>query len=423
MHTLYNILLVPVRWLASLASLRFRRDRERWSEWQERRGRKVPDIRPHGLWIHGASVGEARIVSMLAGELRLQAPDLPLVASAYTRTGREALPGPPRLDAAFFMPLDLPGYPTRVLEAVRPAGLLLVETELWPNLIREAEALRIPVVMVNGRLSPKKMNRYRRAASLYRPLLRTLAAIGIQSEDDGDRFAELGVDRDRIIVTGNIKYDLPRPDVAAGALACRFGLSPGRPVLVAGSTGPGEETKVLEAFRLIRKKKHDAFLVLAPRHPERSDGVMREAAGSGLRLHALSSRDDPAAGIADGLLVDTLGELSALYSLATAGFVGGSLIPVGGHNVLEPAAAGVPVLFGPHHEHFKEPAEALLLAGGGQVVPDAAGLARAFLGFLEDPARADQAGLAAGKVVEENRGALARSVELIFRSVPRGADR
>ena len=375
MHTLYNILLVPVRWLASLASLWFRRNRDRSLEWSERRVQTVPGIRPHGLWIHGASVGEARIVASLAAALQRSRPDTPLAASSYTRTGRAALPGPPTLDATFYMPLDLPGYPSRLLAALQPAGLILVETELWPNLIRETAACRIPVVLVNGRLSPSRMKRYRRLGSLYRPLLQSLAAVGIQSEEDAGRFAELGVPQDRIVVTGNIKYDLPGPATEPAALAARFGLSPDRPVLVAGSTGPGEEAIVLEAFRNVRRRHPDAYLVLAPRHPERAGAVHREAAAGGLDLHRISTGKTTSAGAADGLLVDTLGELSALYTLAAVAFVGGSLIPTGGHNVLEPAAAGVPVLFGPHTEHFREPAQALVAAGGGSVVTDAAGLA------------------------------------------------
>jgi 3-deoxy-D-manno-octulosonic-acid transferase len=417
MHTLYNILLVPVRWLASLASIRFRRDPVRSAEWAERRVRTVPRIRPGGLWIHGASVGEARIVTSLAGAVRQSQPDRALAASSYTRTGRASLPGPPALDAAFFMPLDLPGYPSRVLNAVQPKGLVLVETELWPNLIRETTERRIPIIMVNGRLSPKRMRQYRRYRSLYRPLLESLTAVGVQSEEEAGRFTELGVRQDRIAVTGNIKYDLPRPATDRTALAARVGISGDRQVLVAGSTGPGEEAIVIKAFLELRRHMPETYLVLAPRHPERCDAVFRESATAGLNLRRLSRAETGDGGCADGLLVDTLGELTALYTLADVAFVGGSLIPVGGHNVLEPAAAGIPVLFGPHIEHFREPAQALLDAGGGSVVADAAELAQAFRTYLADPDRASAAGAAAGQVVESNRGALALSVALVLKAL------
>jgi 3-deoxy-D-manno-octulosonic-acid transferase len=191
MHSLYNILLVPVRWLASLAPLRFLRHQDRRAEWSERRARKLPSIRRGGLWLHGSSVGEAGIVTSLAVALRRSRPQQSLAASAVTRAGRACLPGPPVVDAAFFMPLDISGYPSRLLDALHAAGLVLVETELWPNLIRETGARQIPIIMVNGRLSPSRMRRYLRFGSLYRPLLQSFAALGIQSEDDAGRFMEL----------------------------------------------------------------------------------------------------------------------------------------------------------------------------------------------------------------------------------------
>jgi 3-deoxy-D-manno-octulosonic-acid transferase len=417
MHTLYNILLLPLRWLASLAKFRFRRDGDRSEEWDERRARSLPAVRPGALWIHGSSVGEARIVGAIASGIRAERPELPLAASAYTRTGRNALPDRPDVDAAFFMPLDFPGYPARLLEAIHPSALVLVETELWPNLIREAEMRAVPAVVVNGRLSPSRMKRYRRFESLYGPLIRSLAAIGAQSGDDAERFLEFGVDRERIQVTGNMKYDLPAPSIDRKRLAARFGLSHERPVLVAGSTGHGEEQEVLKAFREIRKDRKDAFLVLAPRHVDRSETVHRLASAAGLDLRRISGADNDLAGRADGILVDTLGELVSLYGLATAAFVGGSLVPVGGHNVLEPAAAGVPVLYGPHTDHFREPVQALQEAGGGTMVENAEALARVFLSYLEHPASGLSAGNAAGQVVKANRGALARSIDLVLEAV------
>src|SRR6185436_10313872 len=199
----------------------------------------------------------------------------------------------------------------------------------------------VRVAIVNARLSPERMARYRRLRGLFRPLLDRIAAIGAQSGDEAERFAEIGAPRERIRVTGNVKYDLPVPRVARGDLRRRFGLDDARPVLVAGSTGKGEDGGVLDAFLAARARHPRLWLVIAPRHPVRSDEVEREAALRGVRVHRLSSGRDGEAGAADGLLVDRVGELAALYAMASVAFVGGSLVPIGGHNLLEPAAASV----------------------------------------------------------------------------------
>lgn len=419
MLRLYNIVLLPLRAVSALCAWSVR-DPRRASEWAERRARSLPAVSAGGLWIHGASVGEVRIVRELARSIREQRPVLPLVISSTTRAGRALLPGPPLVDAAFFMPLDFPGTPARVLDAVRPAALVLVETELWPNLLHEASERRVPVVVVNGRLSPRRMSRYRRLLGLYRPLLEGLAKIGVQTEQEAQRFVELGARPQAITVTGNVKYDLPHPVSDASSLRLRFGLTRERPVLVAGSTGPGEEALVIDAFVAARREHPDLFLILAPRHPERGDEVEREAGSRGVRLHRLSSVDPGSAGGGDGLLVDTLGELASLYGVGSVAFVGGSLVPVGGHNVLEPAAAAVPVVFGPHTDHVAGPAETLLRAGGGYRVRDAADLTRVVRELLADPSRRRRMTEAAAGVVRANAGALERSVDLVL-SVVDGA--
>jgi 3-deoxy-D-manno-octulosonic-acid transferase len=210
-------------------------------------------------------------------------------------------------------------------------------------------------------------------------------------------------------VTGNLKYDLPVPTLDPEALRRRFRLDPVRPVLVAGSTGEGEDAPVLDAFQAVRAECPEAFLVLAPRHPERAPRAAELARARGLRPHLLSSENDAAAGTADLLLVDAVGELARLYGIATVAFVGGSLVPVGGHNVLEPAAAGAPVLFGPHTAHVEEPAQALLAAGAARRVADAAALAATWIALLRDPAARGAMVEAAHHVLDDNRGALART--------------
>jgi 3-deoxy-D-manno-octulosonic-acid transferase len=414
MLRLYNLLAFPLRGVVRLWAMLRARTPEQAREWDERSARVVPEMGPGGVWLHGASVGEVRLVTLLADALRNRRPALPLAASCQTPTGRGQLPSPPRVDAAFFVPLDFRGYPGRVLDAMRPSALVLVETELWPNLVTEASERTVAVAMVNARLAPERMGKYRRLRGLYEPVLRRVAALGAQSADDAERFTALGVRPEVVVVTGNIKYDLPPPRLPRESLLERFGLSARRPVVVAGSTGAGEDAPVLDAFVRARRDHPDLFLVLAPRHPERADDAAGEAASRGLAHHLLSAGNDRAASGADVLVVDTVGELAALYGLAHVAFVGGSLVPVGGHNVLEPAAAGVPVIFGPHTHHFAEPVEALLRSGGGIRVRDGNELASVWSEMVGDAERAEKVARNAAAVILESRGALERSIDLVL---------
>ncbi|HKQ63273.1 MAG TPA: glycosyltransferase N-terminal domain-containing protein, partial [Candidatus Polarisedimenticolaceae bacterium] len=266
MLPLYNAALWPFRLALPAWAWWRRRDPGGRTEWDERLVRRFPQLGPGAAWIHGASAGEARLVSALADAVARHRPALPLLVSATTPAGRRMLPAPPAVAAACFLPLDLPGLPARFLDAVRPAALALVETELWPNLLAAARARRLPVVVLNARLSPRRMRRYRGLSGLYRPALAGLARVGAQSAEDAARFIQLGTPAERVEITGNVKYDLPRPDVDPVELRRRFGLAAGRPVFVAGSTAPGEEEQVLEAFAAARRAAPELFLVLAPRH-------------------------------------------------------------------------------------------------------------------------------------------------------------
>ncbi len=404
-------LLFPVAQIYARRDVRRAPDHLR--EWEERLGRVLPRVRGGGLWLHGASVGEARLSGLLARSIRAVHPGLAVSVSCITRTGRAALPAPPAVDAAFFAPLDVRRRVRPVLRAVAPAVLALIETELWPGLVREAAASRCRLALVNARLAPERMGRYRRLRALYRPLLRSMDRIGAGSADDAERLLALGARAESVTVTGNLKYDLPVPVLDPPELRRRFGLDPSRPVLVAGSTGEGEDAPVLDAFLHVRAERRDAFLVLAPRHPERAARAAELARTRGLRPHPLSTGNDAAAGGADVLVVDGVGELARLYGLATVAFVGGSLVPVGGHNVLEPAAAGAPVLFGPHTAHVEEPAQALLAAGAARRVADAAALGATWAALLRDPAARAAMVEAARRVLDQNRGALARTTELL----------
>jgi 3-deoxy-D-manno-octulosonic-acid transferase len=414
MLRLYNSLLLPLRPLAAIWAISARRRSGGRTEVSERLARSLPDLERGGVWIHGSSVGEARIAASLAAALRQRCPDRSLALSAFTRTGRAQLPSPPDIDAAFYLPLDFRGLPGRLLDAMHPTLLAIVETELWPNLLHEARQRAVPAMLVNGRISREKMARYRRLAGLYRPLLAGMSLIGAQSQQDAERFAELGASASSIRVTGNIKYDLPTPEVNEGDLRQRLGLAADRPVFVAGSTGPGEEPLVLDAFTHAREESPLLHLILAPRHPERSDEVEALILARGLSSRRLSAAVSPPHSDTDVLLVDGVGQLGRLYKLGIAAFVGGSLVPVGGHNMLEPAALGVPVLFGPHTGHFSEPAAMLERADGCERVADAQALGRAVAKLLRDPARRQRMANNAEQVLAQNRGALHRSIELML---------
>ncbi|MCP3982637.1 MAG: 3-deoxy-D-manno-octulosonic acid transferase [bacterium] len=420
MLTLYNVALLPFRLVATALAAWRGRSAAGKREWAERRARTLPDARPDAIWIHGSSVGESRIVQGVAAALRRVDPRRPLVVSAFTNTGRAQLPGSAPADASFLLPLDFPSYHRRLLRKLRPAGLALIETELWPNLLHQAHAAGVPVVVLNGRLSERRMARYRRMRHLYRPLLAGIARVGAQSDDDARRFVELGVPPSAVEVTGNIKFDLPLPDADPGALRRRLALAE-RPVFVAGSTARGEDEAVLQAFADARREHSDLFLVLAPRHPERADEVAALIEAHDLRARRISAGDADAARDADVLLVDTVGHLTELYSAATVAFVGGSLVPIGGHNVMEPAAAGVPVLFGPRTENVEEPAEALTRARAARRVANADALSRALVELLADAFEREAMVRRAHGVLEANRGALQRSVALLLAAIGRDA--
>lgn len=412
MLNLYNAATLPLRPLIALWAAWRGRDPGSRTEWAERRAVRLPEAAPGGVWLHGSSVGEARVVELLARELRRRQPERSIAVSAYTSAGRERLPAAPHVDASFFLPLDFPGYPGRVLQKLQPRLLALIETELWPNLLNEAHRQRVPVSVLNGRLSSRRMTRYRRFSALYRPALARLAFVGAQSQQDAERFSDLGVPAEIIRVTGNIKYDLPLPREGKEEIRARLRLGD-RPVFAAGSTRPGEEQAVLDAFARARRKRAELLLLLAPRHLQRVAEVEQRILAAGLRATRLSAATGTAQP-ADVLLVDTLGELAALYQLASVAFVGGSLAPLGGHSPLEPAAVGVPVLFGPHTEHFAEPATALERAGGARRVRDADELGEVVARLFDDGDGRARMGRRAAEVVESNRGALDRTVTLLL---------
>ncbi|HEX4871816.1 MAG TPA: lipid IV(A) 3-deoxy-D-manno-octulosonic acid transferase [Nevskiaceae bacterium] len=390
--------------------------------WKGRRDpayrRRVPERFGHvpaipggvAVWVHAVSVGEVLAALPLIRALVARHGEGQVYVTTGTPTGSE------RVLAALgarvhhsYAPYDLPHALRRFLDRVRPARVLVMETELWPCLFRELARRGIPLMIGNARLSPRSMGRYRRIAGFTASVTADITRVAAQSEADGARFRALGAPR--VAVLGNLKFDAePDPaQVAAGrALRARWGQAP---VWIAASTHEGEERAALLAHQRLRQRHAGAVLVLVPRHPPRFAAVAAQLDASGLSWAARSA-GWPAAPPAV-LLGDSMGEMAHYLALADLAFVGGSLVPVGGHNVLEPAALGLPVLFGPHMHNFL-PAQSILLgAGAAQTVADAEALAGAVQALFDDPARRRQQGLAAAAALAPHRGALQAHLEAL----------
>jgi len=367
------------------------------------------------LWLHAVSVGETMAALGLVEALHRAYPELRVVFSTVTATGQRVARERVRCaDHVIYFPLDLPWMVRRVVEQLRPRLFVVMETEIWPNCFRELGRRGVPIIIANGRLSPSSFRGYRRLRWAMRRVLAPVTSFAMQSEGDGERMRAIGADPARVVVTGNVKYDeaLILPDAAAMAqLAERIGEPVAGPVWICASTHEGEEAVCLDLFERLRRQSPDLRLILAPRHPERCDAVDRLLRGRGvdfLRISAAGGRwYEPC------LLVDEVGWVMRLFGHATVAFVGGSLVATGGHNLLEPAAWGVPVCFGPHTFNFPDITDELVAAGGGIRVADAAVLERETRILLDDPVRRTAVGSAARQVVEAKAGAVARTVAAI----------
>jgi 3-deoxy-D-manno-octulosonic-acid transferase len=412
-----------------------------------------------GLWLHAVSVGEVGVAATL---VRALPPELPLLVTTVTPTGqalaRRAFAGRARVA---YLPFDLRPAVARFWRRFTPAALVLVEGDYWPLLLREARRHALPVAVINGRVGDRSFRRMRRVRPLARFLFSGIERFGVQSAEDGGRLQALGVDPARLTVTGNLKFETPEPRANPDLAAALDRLAGGRPVVIAGSTMPGEDEHVLAAFAALGGGRR-ALLVLAPRHPERWDEVERLLAASGQtvvrRSHlpvppagtvpapaetaasdAASRRDDAAAtaraarsdstggpaGVSpDVLLLDSMGELAALFRQAAAAFIGGTLVGTGGHNPLEAARYGIPIAVGPSMQNFRDMAERFDDAGAWRRVEDGAELGRVWREWLADPTAARAQGERAAALLVENRGALARTLEMlapILARIPPGA--
>lgn len=377
----------------------------------ERLARRLPPLPHAGVWMQAVSVGEVTVARPLLVELRRRHGGLPLVLSATTATGLRLARAHGVADAVITFPLDLPGPVRRSLDAARPRLVVLVETEIWPEFLTACARRAIPVVLVNARVSERSFGRYRLARPLLEPVLKAVSLVLAQDDLDAERLAAIGVRPERLRVTGNLKFDVapaaPPPQIA-GELRRLAGT---RPVWIAGSTVAGEAEKVMGAWSLMPARRRP-FLILAPRHPERSEEAVAAARQHDAQVVRRTALPGHAA-TCDVVVLDTIGELAALYELATVAFVGGSLVPAGGHNPIEPACHGVPVLTGPHISNFLTIYEQFIECGAARVVRDGPSLAEAVLVLTGDAEAARAAGAAGRALLERHAGATHRTADAL----------
>ncbi len=412
MRRLYSLLIYcAVPFAFALVLWRGLRDRSYWQGLSERFGWGRRLISAPAIWLHAVSLGEMSAAAPLVRALRSRYPENPLVLTSATPTGRA------RARSLFgdsvdvrFLPYDTPGAVARFLDRVRPRLAVLMETELWPNLFEQCERRGVPLVLASARLSAKSVSRYRRLGRLFRGIFSASSLIAAQTALDAERFIAIGAESARIRVMGNIKFDM---ELSAGAIdqgrELRASFGSARPTWIAGSTHAGEEEQVLAAHDELRGS---TLLLLVPRHPDRFRAVADLLSSRGVRFTRRSSGMPPDAAT-QVVLVDSVGELAALYAAADVAFVGGSLVPIGGHNLLEPAALGLPVLTGPYQSNGQDIARLLLQQGAALQVADARELAAALTRLLADPAARQRIGAIGRHIVESNRGSVARLLELI----------
>lgn len=421
MQLLYSLLLylgVPLL-LARLAWLGLS-DSDYLKGWRERFGHAGPrDASKPLVWVHAVSVGEVQAARPLLDYLQRRSPEVDLLLTTTTPNGaRTAAQAYAAGVARQYFPYDLPHVVTRFLDSVRPSLLIIMETEIWPNLYRECRRRGIPVALVNARLSERSCRGYRRIGGLTARTLRCLSLVAAQSRADADRFVSLGADPATVRVTGNLKFDISQPHstLEAGEVMRRF-FSVNRPVWLAASTHDGEERIVLDAFTQVLERQPACLLVLAPRHPERAAEVGELCRKFGF-LTVYHSQNGEYSAQTRVYIVDTLGELPVFYAASDIGFVGGSLTPLGGHNMLEPASLGVPVLAGPHLFNFAEVSELLASAEALEQVSTANELAGKVCELLDDANLRHAIGERGKQVVRNNQGTLARLIDALTELFP-----
>ena len=376
------------------------------------------------IWIHAVSVGEVLTARALLPELKERYPRLRLFLSTTTMTGQQiARNSLQYIDEVFYFPFDLGFTVNRTLRLVQPRLFIMMETEIWPNLLRACRRAGTKTLLVNGRISSRSYPRYRLGRPFFRRVLTNVDRFCMQGEESAQRIIDIGAPAERVVVTGSLKFDsleIPgaTPDRGRNRVLRYFRVTPERPVIIAASTLKGEEQPVLEAFQRIRARLPDALLVIAPRKPERFDEVEQLARRGGWRVARRTELPVDAEPRQDVVVLDTIGELAQLYQIATAVFVGGSLVDQGGHNILEPAVFGKPIVFGPYMQNFAEIAGAFLDHEAAIQVRNARELETALLELLGDPVRRARLGAAARALVEANRGARGKTMSAIAQLLP-----
>ena len=402
-------------WLAQLAF----RDPVWRHGWRERFG-LVRAVGRGGIWVHAASVGEVQAALRLVDALRMQYQDRPILLTTFTPSGRDhALRHLPNGVRCALLPFDFPGATQRFIKRARPRIGIIVETELWPNLYAACARARVPLIVVSARVTERGAVSYARWRSLIAATLQVPQVISAQSDEDAQRIQALGADPTRVTVGGNIKFDFQLPAglmERAASVAEEAGIT-GRPAWIAASTHAGEEAAALEAHKRVLAVMPDAVLVLAPRHPGRSEEVAGEVQASG--LHGVRRSEG---GVCDSetqvYVVDTLGELAVFYGVAQVAFVGGTLVPVGGHNLLEPAAFSLPLLCGPHVQNIKRMHALLQREQAVESVETSQALGDAVARLLGNEAERNIRGKAARRVLDQNRGAVERIMHLVSGILP-----
>jgi 3-deoxy-D-manno-octulosonic-acid transferase len=429
MYSLYSVLVLAV---AVIASPWFVYQALRYKKYVASLGQRMGYLpvsfnmdADESIWIHAVSVGEVLTARPIISDLKRRYPNLRMFLSTTTLAGQQlARRSVQDVDAVFYFPFDLGIFVRRTLDLVRPKLFIMMETEIWPNLLYECRQRGVKTAVVNGRLSARSFSRYRMIRGFMRRVLDHVDRFLVQSEESARRFIDIGADPARVVVTGSLKFD--SLDLSPNALQARsrdrvlryFRVPASRLVIVAGSTMKGEESAVLRAFRRVRTTAPNTLLVIAPRHPERFDEVEQLVRSEGWKTARRSDLAIDSEPRVDVVVLDTIGELATVYQIATVVFVGGSLVATGGHNVLEPAVFGKPIVFGPHMENFAEIAEAFVSNGAGVQVAGDEQLDDTLMSLMSDPVRRARLGAAARALVEANRGAKEKSVIVLADLLP-----